>query len=234
MPVLMNKGTDPHQASWLFFTERAELEAFAQAAVEQRFDAGRLAVDEADLASAGKASATVPVYLQVETLVPEDFDISTLGAKFSGGAHVDEAGEEELEEGASAQAAEKTAQAEPAEGDEASAGDEAPAAANPWDDEAASELPYEPVAAPQGLRIALGRTTVAAAQTYLRAEDAGEGTWDARLPGLQVLASIVAFTTEHGGTPEVAVWNLDGAGILRMSPAKKAKPMAGNILSCKL
>jgi hypothetical protein len=231
MPVLMNKGADPHQASWLFFSERAELEAFAQAAVEQRFDAGRLAVDETDLASAGKASATVPVYLQVETLVPEDFDISTLGAKFSDGTRVDEADEEELEEGASAQAAEK---AEKAEGNDAPAGDEAPAAANPWDDEAASELPYEPVAAPQGLRIALGRTTVAAAQTYLCAEDAGEGTWDARLPGLQVLASIVAFTAEHGGTPEVAVWNLDGAGILRMSPAKKVKPMAGNILSCKL
>ena len=78
MPVLMNKGADPRQAAWLFYTDRATLDGLGALTVSERYDAGVLTVDAADLDAAKKASTEVPVYLAIATLVPKDFDLAQL------------------------------------------------------------------------------------------------------------------------------------------------------------
>ena len=200
MPVLMNKGTDPRQAAWLFYTDRATLDGLGAITVSERYDAGVLTVDASDLDAAPKASSEVPVYLAVATLVPTDFDLNTLT---------------EL-----AQTSEDSDTQED-EGDTAA-------------DEDDNALPYTPVPAPEGTRIPIGITTVAAARAYIQPREIDGKPWAAELPGLQMLANLVAYMREHGGIPTYTVWHVDPSGILRMAPAKQAKPMAGNVLKCKL
>ncbi len=225
MPVLMNKGTDPRQAAWLFYTDCIALEEFAEEANERRFDAGFLTVDEDELGRAKKASSEVTVYLEVETLVPEDFDLSSIGVAAEEGEG--EAAEEAAGEGA---------EGEGAGSEEAPGGEAAP------EGDGESGLPYEPVPAPERIRVAIGVTTASNARAYLCRDeaDAGDGggdgkdARDTRLPGLPALVSFVNLMLEHGGIQPYMVWHVDQDGILRMSGAKQVKPMAGNILKCKL
>lgn len=197
MPVLMNKGADPRQAAWLFYTDRSTLDELGALTVSKRYDAGVLTVDDADLDDAKKASAEIPVYLAVATLVPEDFDLAQLDET----TDQEQAGEADSEEG------------------------------HEQDDET---LPYEPIPAPEGTRIRIGLTTVAAARAFIQPREVDGQPWAAELPGLQMLAQLIAHLREHGGLPAWAVWHVDETGILRMAPAKQVKPMAGNVLKCKL
>lgn len=192
MPVLMNKGTDPRQAAWLFYTDRATLDGLGAIATSGRYEAGVLTVDSADLEATAKASAEVPVYLAIATLVPEDFDLASL--------------------------AELAQASDP----------------NNEDSEEEASLPYTPVPAPEGLRIPVGITTVAAARAFIQPREIDGKPWAAELPGLQMLASLIAHMREHGGIPSYSIWHIDPSGILRMAPAKQVKPMAGNVLKCKL
>lgn len=228
MPVLMNKGTDPRQAAWLFYTDRATLDALGTAAAAQRFDAGVLTVDQADLEAAPKASSPVPVYLAVATLVPEDFDLARLDEYMSTSS--DDGDEEEAEgEKGEAPAAE-------GEGADPACDEDVEAAENTENDEDGSEaeLPYEPVPAPEGTRVLIGTTTAAAARAFIEPREVDGEPWAAELPGLQMLVSLIDYMREHGGLPAWAVWHVDPQGILRMAPAKQVKPMAGNVLKCKL
>lgn len=196
MPVLMNKGTDPRQAAWLFYTDRATLDGLGAIATTERYDAGVLTIDACDLDAASKASSEVPVYLAVATLVPHDFDLDSLAdlAQTSEGAT-------DTEED---------------------------------NDSPQDELPYTPVPAPEGTRIPIGITTAAAARAYIQPREVDGKPWAAELPGLQMLANLISYMREHGGIPSYTVWHVDPSGILRMAPAKQVKPMAGNVLKCKL
>ncbi len=208
MPVLMNKGADPRQAAWLFYTDRATLDGLGALTVSERYDAGVLTVDAADLDSAKKASSEVPVYLAIATLVPRDFDLSQL-----------------------------TAAAEQAENPPVpSDGPDEDAVAEAGDDTTDEDeaLPYEPVPAPEGTRIPVGLTTAAAARNFIQPREVDGKPWAAELPGLQMLASLIDYMREHGGLPSYVIWHVDEGGILRMAPAKQVKPMAGNVLKCKL
>lgn len=235
MPVLMNKGSDPRKAAWLFYTDRAELDEWGRAIVEGRWDCARLTVDPDELAAAKKASAPVSVWAQAKTLIPEDFDLEKARGEVMDRAQAaleraqqqaDEqaAGETEGEGDVQGGAAE---QGGPGQGGAAEAGD----ANDPFD--------YEPVAAPDGLRVRVGTTTRQAAQDYLAGRDEEgsddeEGASDTDLPGLQMLAQLIDYMRDSSeGLPSFAVWHIDQAGILRMVRAKKVKAMAGNVLSVK-
>lgn len=214
MPVLMNKGNDPRQAAWLFYTDRPTLDAFGTAAAQGRYDAGVLTVDDADLDAAPRPSSEVPVYLAVASFVPQDFDLAQLAAATSG------------ENGESDASAPKDGpqggDAPDPEGNEGASGvDDRPA------------LPYEPVPAPEGTRVRIGTTTLAAAQAFIRPREVDGEPWAAELPGLPMLVALIDHLREHGGLPQYAVWHVDPQGILRMAPAKQVKAMAGNVLKCK-
>ncbi len=212
MPVLMNKGADPRQAAWLFYTDRATLDGLGALTVSERYDAGVLTVDAADLDGAKKASTEVPVYLAIATLVPKDFDLEQLTA-----AAMEQA--ENPEEPADDKPGE-------ADGHDAEATEDA--------GEADDALPYEPVPAPEGTRIPVGLTTAAAARAFIQPREVDGKPWAAELPGLQMLASLIGHMREHGGLPAYVIWHVDEGGVLRMAPAKQVKPMAGNVLKCKL
>ena len=253
MPVLMNKGGDPRQAAWLFYTARPVLDELGQAIRSQRFDAGRIAVDEAELAGAKKANSEVGVYLDVTSLVPEDFDLDAAlekaraqaqaaaeaaqaGAEADGetGAAVqaDEAADETRGAGNDAQASEDDAQAATS----AEAGDTRDNDAQTSEDGKLA-LPYEPVILDEPIRVEIGRTTAQAARAYLvpREGDEDKEVRATELPGLQALAQLIGHMRDSSfGVPAQAVWHVDPQGILRMAPAKTVKPMAGNVLKVKL
>ena len=247
MPVLMNKGDDPRRAAWLFYTDRAELDEWGRQIVEGRWDSARLVVDPESLENAKKASSPVEVWAQAKTLIPEDFDLEAARgevmeatqaaierAKMEAEAEADEQeGDEEAadakhaSEGDEGEGACEEPEGEQAEGEDAQEGDE-----NPFD--------YEPVPAPEGLRIHVGTTTRQAALSYLVAHENEEGegdeeaTADTDLPGLQMLAQLIDYMRDSAdGLPSFAVWHIDPSGILRMVRAKKVKAMAGNVLSVK-
>lgn len=235
MPVLMNKGDDPRQNSWLFFSTRTELSEWHDAIVGGRFESGTLAVDPDELAGAKKASTQVRVFLDVDTLVPEDIDIEQ-----TFGTLVEKAVEE------AAAAAQASAEDGPGDNGADSGADEPVAAddaADGRDEEtdgetasASGELPaYEAVPAPEGTRVLVGTTTAQAARTYLQPREVDGKPWTPELPGLQMLAQLIGHMRSSGnGLPANVVWHLDADGILRMSPAKQVKAMAGNILKVKL
>ena len=236
MPVLMNKGDDPRRAAWLFYTDRAELDEWGRQIVEGRWDSARLVVDPESLENAKKASSPVEVWAQAKTLIPEDFDLEAARgevmeatqaaierAKMEAEAKVDEqeGDEERASEGDEGACEEPEGEQDTQEGDE-----------NPFD--------YEPIPAPEGLRIHVGTTTRQAALSYLMAHEneKGEGdedaTADTDLPGLQMLAQLIDYMRDSAdGLPSFAVWHIDPSGILRMVRAKKVKAMAGNVLSVK-
>ena len=207
MPVLMNKGSDPRQAAWLFYTDRATLDAFGAAAAQGRFDAGVLTVDGADLDAARKPSSEVPVYLAVATLVPEDFDLASLA---------DDAAQE---------AAESRDEGEG--GEDGAESPEDPSAKEP-------SLPYTPVPAPDGTRVLVGTTTAAAARSFILPREIDGKPTATELPGLPMLVALIDHLRGHGGIPPYAIWHVDPQGILRMAAAKQLKPMAGNVIKCKL
>ena len=241
MPVLMNKGDDPRRAAWLFYTDRAELDEWGRQIVEGRWDSARLVVDPESLENAKKASSPVEVWAQAKTLIPEDFDLEAARgevmeatqaaierAKMEGEAEADEEAADDTEgtqagDGGNAKAASEVPEGE----QDAQEGDE-----NPFD--------YEPVPAPEGLRIHVGTTTRQAALSYLMAHENEEGESDEEtaadtdLPGLQMLAQLIDYMRDSvDGLPSFAVWHIDPSGILRMVRAKKVKAMAGNVLSVK-
>ena len=245
MPVLMNKGDDPRRAAWLFYTDRAELDEWGRQIVEGRWDSARLVVDSESLESAKKASSPVEVWAQAKTLIPEDFDLEAARgevmeatqaaierAKMEAEAKADEQeGDEEAAD------AERTSTDGEGEGEGACEESE-----NEQDTQEGDENPfdYEPVPAPEGLRIHVGTTTRQAALSYLMAHknEEGEGdeeaTADTDLPGLQMLAQLIDYMRDSAdGLPSFAVWHIDPSGILRMVRAKKVKAMAGNVLSVK-
>lgn len=211
MPVLMNKGSDPRQAAWLFYTNRETLDAFGGAAAQGRFDAGVLTVDDADLDAARKPSSEVPVYLAVATLVPEDFDLAQLAET-----------------------------AEDAQGDEQDDAQPSDESAGEGADEERPEqgadpsLPYTPVPAPEGTRVLVGTTTAAAARSFIQPREVDGKPVATELPGLPMLVALIDHLRDHGGIPPYAIWHVDPQGILRMAPAKQLKPMAGNVIKCKL
>lgn len=211
MPVLMNKGSDPRQAAWLFYTDRETLDAFGSAAAQGRFDAGVLTVDDADLDAARKPSSEVPVYLAVATLVPEDFDLAQLAATTEG-AQDDEQGD--------------------AQPSDESAGESSDAERS--EQEADPSLPYTPVPAPEGTRVLVGTTTAAAARSFIQPREVDGKPVATELPGLPMLVALIDHLRDHGGIPPYAIWHVDPQGILRMAPAKQLKPMAGNVIKCKL
>ena len=247
MPVLMNKGDDPRRAAWLFYTDRAELGEWGRQIVEGRWDSARLVVDEDELADAKKAGSPVQVWAQAKTLIPDDFDLEAARGE------VMERTQAAVER--AKMAAEEDAEAADATGDEAAgttAGDEAQgarenegAAVDPDPAEGAeaqeadeSPFDYEPVPAPEDLRVLVGTTTRQAAQSYLAphaadGEDEGAAA-DTDLPGLQMLAQLIDYMRDSAdGLPAFAVWHIDEGGILRMVRAKRVKAMAGNILNIK-
>lgn len=241
MPVLMNKGDDPRQAAWLFYTARPVLDELGQAIQQGRFDAGRLHVDEQEVLGAKKASSEVTVFLDVTSVVPDDFDLA--GAL--------ERAQEKAEKGAGdadpqADEAEGEGEADPASAGEseteAEAGDGAACGDAPHDADdapAGPQLPYEPVALDEPIRVTIGTTTAQAARTFFvpREDDEDDATRTAvvDLPGLQALAQLIAAMRDSSvGIPAQAVWHVDAQGILRMAPAKALKPMAGNVLKAKL
>ena len=216
MPVLMNKGSDPRQAAWLFYTDRETLDAFGGAAAQGRFDAGVLTVDDADLDAARKPSSEVPVYLAVATLVPEDFDLSQL-AKAASGAQDDGQADEQ-------------GGAHPSDGQTADEGADAERSEQGAD----PSLPYTPVPAPEGTRVLVGTTTAAAARSFIQPREVDGKPVATELPGLPMLVALIDHLRDHGGIPPYAIWHVDPQGILRMAPAKQLKPMAGNVIKCKL
>lgn len=245
MPVLMNKGDDPRRAAWLFYTDRTELDEWGRQIVEGRWDSARLVVDPESLENAKKASSPVEVWAQAKTLIPEDFDLEAARgevmeatqaaierAKMEAEAKADE--QEDNEETADAERTpadgegeDEGACEEPEGEQDTQEGDE-----NPFD--------YEPVPAPEGLRIHVGTTTRQAALSYLMAHENEEGEGDEEaaadtdLPGLQMLAQLIDYMRDSAdGLPSFAVWHIDPSGILRMVRAKKVKAMAGNVLSVK-
>lgn len=241
MPVLMNKGDDPRRAAWLFYTDRAELDEWGRQIVEGRWDSARLVVDPESLESAKKASSPVEVWAQAKTLIPEDFDLEAARgevmeatqaaierAKMEAEAEADEQeGDEEAADAKHASEGGEGAREEPEGEQDTQEGDE-----NPFD--------YEPIPAPEGLRIHVGTTTRQAALSYLMAHENEEGEGDEEaaadtdLPGLQMLAQLIDYMRDSAdGLPSFAVWHIDPSGILRMVRAKKVKAMAGNVLSVK-
>ena len=249
MPVLMNKGDDPRRAAWLFYTDRAELDEWGRQIVEGRWDSARLVVDPESLESAKKASSPVEVWAQAKTLIPEDFDLEAARGEVMEAtrAAIERAKmEAEANEEAADADAEKQegdgAEGAPAgsEGEVASEAEVAPNA--PEGEQEGDENPfdYEPIPAPEGLRIHVGTTTRQAALSYLMAHENEEGegdeeaTADTDLPGLQMLAQLIDYMRDSAdGLPSFAVWHIDPSGILRMVRAKKVKAMAGNVLSVK-
>lgn len=211
MPVLMNKGSDPRQAAWLFYTDRETLDAFGSAAAQGRFDAGVLTVDDADLDAARKPSSEVPVYLAVATLVPEGFDLAQLAATAEGAQDDGQDGAQPSDESA----------------------DESPDAERS-EQEADPSLPYTPVPAPEGTRVLVGTTTAAAARSFIQPREVDGKPVATELPGLPMLVALIDHLRDHGGIPPYAIWHVDPQGILRMAPAKQLKPMAGNVIKCKL
>lgn len=252
MPVLMNKGDDARRAAWLFYTDREALDAWGRAIVEGRWDSARLVVDAEQVQAAKKASAPVEVWAQAKALIPEDFDIEAARgevmsraqaelerARQAAGEGADEAGEGEgaAADPAAAPEGGETADAASAQDvpdPDAAESDEGEGVADPFD--------YEPIPAPEGLRVLVGTTTRQAAQSYLlphgpaeggQADD-GEQACDTDLPGLQMLAQLIDYMRDSSeGLPAQAVWHIDPSGILRMVRAKKVKVMAGNVLSVK-
>ena len=241
MPVLMNKGDNPRRAAWLFYTDRAELDEWGRQIVEGRWDSARLVVDPESLESAKKASSPVEVWAQAKTLIPEDFDLEAARgevmeatqaaierAKMEAEADEQEGDEEVADAKHASEGGEGEGACEEPEGEQdTQEGDE-----NPFD--------YEPIPAPEGLRIHVGTTTRQAALSYLMAheneEDEGDGETaaDTDLPGLQMLAQLIDYMRDSAdGLPSFAVWHIDPSGILRMVRAKKVKAMAGNVLSVK-
>lgn len=215
MPVLMNKGSDPRQAAWLFYTDRETLGAFGSTAAQGRFDAGVLTVDDADLDAARKPSSEVPVYLAVATLVPEDFDLAQLAATAE-----------------DAQGTELGAEQDATQPSDESAGENSDAERS--EQEADPSLPYTPVPAPEGTRVLVGTTTAAAARSFIQPREVDGKPVATELPGLPMLVALIDHLRDHGGIPPYAIWHVDPQGILRMAPAKQLKPMAGNVIKCKL
>ena len=215
MPVLMNKGSDPRQAAWLFYTDRETLDAFGNVAAQGRFDAGVLTVDDADLDAARKPSSEVPVYLAVATLVPEDFDLAQLAATAE-----------------DAQGTELGAEQDATQPSDESAGGDADAEHS--EQGADPSLPYTPVPAPEGTRVLVGTTTAAAARSFIQPREVDGKPVATELPGLPMLVTLIDHLRDHGGIPPYAIWHVDPQGILRMAPAKQLKPMAGNVIKCKL
>lgn len=246
MPVLMNKGDDPRKAAWIFYSDRATLDTFGTTAYEQRFESGVLTVDAADLDAAKKASSEVPVWLEVTELVPEDYDLEQIEeALKEAEAAAQEAAERDAEgTGDGGQAVEGCGEGAEDAGNASVDGtparadaDETPANADGTEEAEADEAerPYDPVPAPEGLRVRVGTTTAAAARAFIApAAEGGTDTWDAQLPGLQALVSLIRYMRDHNALPACAVWHIDAQGILRMAPAKQLKPMAGNVLKAKL
>ena len=243
MPVLMNKGDDPRRAAWLFYTDRAELDEWGRQIVEGRWDSARLVVDPESLEAAKKASSPVEVWAQAKTLIPEDFDLEAARGEVM---EATQAAIERAKMEAEAEADEQEGDEEAADAKHASEGDEGEGACKEpegkQDTQEGDENPfdYEPVPAPEGLRIHVGTTTRQAALSYLVAHEGedGEGdeeaTADTDLPGLQMLAQLIDYMRDSAdGLPSFAVWHIDPSGILRMVRAKKVKAMAGNVLSVK-
>ena len=247
MPVLMNKGDDPRRAAWLFYTDRAELDEWGRQIVEGRWDSARLVVDPESLENAKKASSPVEVWAQAKTLIPEDFDLEAARgevmeatqaaierAKMEAETDEQEDNEETASEERTSTDGEGEGACEEPEGeqDAQDAQDAQEGGENPFD--------YEPVPAPEGLRIHVGTTTRQAALSYLMAHENEEGEGDEEaaadtdLPGLQMLAQLIDYMRDSAdGLPSFAVWHIDPSGILRMVRAKKVKAMAGNVLSVK-
>ena len=248
MPVLMNKGDDPRRAAWLFYTDRAELDEWGRQIVEGRWDSARLVVDPESLENAKKASSPVEVWAQAKTLIPEDFDLEAARGEVM---EATQAAIERAKMEAEAQAEEGAGDAEHASADGdgaegAPAGGEGEAAPDALESEQDTQegdenpFDYEPVPAPEGLRIHVGTTTRQAALSYLMAHENEEGEGDEEtaadtdLPGLQMLAQLIDYMRDSAdGLPSFAVWHIDPSGILRMVRAKKVKAMAGNVLSVK-
>ena len=241
MPVLMNKGDDPRRAAWLFYTDRAELDEWGRQIVEGRWDSARLVVDPESLENAKKASSPVEVWTQAKTLIPEDFDLEAARGE------VMEATQAAIERAKmEAEADEQEDNKEAADAKHASEGDEGEGACEELEGEQDTQegdenpFDYEPIPAPEGLRIHVGTTTRQAALSYLMAHENEEGegdeeaTADTDLPGLQMLAQLIDYMRDSAdGLPSFAVWHIDPSGILRMVRAKKVKAMAGNVLSVK-
>ena len=243
MPVLMNKGDDPRRAAWLFYTDRAELDEWGRQIVEGRWDSARLMVDPESLESAKKASSPVEVWAQAKTLIPEDFDLEAARGEVM---EATQAAIERAKMEAEAEADEQEGDEEAADAKHASEGDEGEGACKELEGERDAQegdenpFDYEPVPAPEGLRIHVGTTTRQAALSYLVAHENEDGEGDEEaaadtdLPGLQMLAQLIDYMRDSAdGLPSFAVWHIDPSGILRMVRAKKVKAMAGNVLSVK-
>lgn len=242
MPVLMNKGDDPRRAAWLFYTDRAELDEWGRQIVGGRWDSARLVVDPESLENAKKASSPVEVWAQAKTLIPEDFDLEAARGEVM---EATQAAIERAKMEAEAQADEQEGTEEAADAERTPANGEGEGAREESEGEQDTQegddpFDYEPIPAPEGLRIHVGTTTRQAALSYLMAHENEEGEGDEEaaadtdLPGLQMLAQLIDYMRDSAdGLPSFAVWHIDPSGILRMVRAKKVKAMAGNVLSVK-
>lgn len=176
MPVLVNKGDNPTQAAWLFFSPRTTLEGLIATIREHNLVAGVINVDPGD----GRPKETVEVHLAMAEHAPEEG-----------------AGEADAEGGAE--------------------GHQTPA--DP------SELVTDAV---------MGTTTCETARRYLQPREVDGKPWSISVPDLQGMASFAEQLLSSSPQTRQIIWSIDLQGILRMAPAKDAKPMAGNILRVKL
>ena len=90
-----------------------------------------------------------------------------------------------------------------------------------------------PDAEPTASSVQMGVTTSDSAARYLKPREVDGQPWTLNLPGLPDLAKTIDMVLENEGA-RCVVWYMDAARVLRMAPAKEAKPMAGNILKVKL
>ncbi|MBR2834639.1 MAG: hypothetical protein IKE43_02865 [Coriobacteriales bacterium] len=267
MPILMNKGDNPHNATWLLFSAKNTLDEFEKALFENRVESGVLWVDPQQIEDAKKASSEVDVYLIAETLVPPEVDLEAARGEViqkSSQAYAealeqkealetDEAEyveQEEAEESRSGvfenDVAEKDSKTFDTDDAETSADllgiDDVVTDSGEADDDSelsdssSNQPDYEPIPASERICIPIGTTTRLAAENYLVERDLGEnGTWRPEMPGLQMLSQLICLMREAPqGLPNAVIWHVDADGIMRMSPAKQVKAMAGNTLRAKL
>ena len=221
MPVLVNKGEVPTLTAWLFYSPRATVAQLRDAIREHGYTSGVVCVDPGQ----GKPRETVDVHLAVTTeAAPSPADEGDEGAEAARAAEAVQGarGTEDVE-----QAAEATRAAELTEEQAAELVARAQQAA-------AAAMPEITPGTAGVDDLTIGLTTRDAAQRYLRPREVDGAPWTLNVPGLPQLADFIDTILAPSGDARWVIWSVDPSGIMRLTPAKDVKVMAGNILRVKL
>lgn len=214
MPVLVNKGDQPTLAAWLFYSSRASVESLRDTIKDKGYQAGTIIVDVPD----GKPRDAVPVHLAATTQLPEALaELQDDGTNDIGKA--DEANTDE-----NAYDTQTTDQI---------TDDDIKSAQDKLNDLDLTINPDD-----EGVDVfEIGTTTLEAAQHYLEPREVDDKPWTLNVPGLPQLADFIDQLLGAGQADKGfrwIIWSVDPSGIMRLTPAKDVKPMAGNILRVKL